>query len=460
MLNEKALAAFKAKFRGAVIEPGDAQYDEARKVYNAMIDKRPRAIAQCADAADVVAAVNFGRDNDLLVAIRGGGHNGPGFGTCDGGLVIDLGRMKGVQVDQQRGLVRVEAGCTQGEVDHATHAFGLAVPAGIVASTGIAGLTLGGGHGYLTRQFGLTIDNLLEADIVLANGSRVVASERENADLFWAIRGGGGNFGVVTSFLFRAHPVKNVYGGPIFWDLKQAKEVIRFYREFMPKAPEKLSIFVGLKIVPSVPAFPQALWGMRICGLFGCYNGSVGDGEKAMKPLRDALPKPLLDGMGEVPFPALQSLFDPLLPKGMQWYWKGSFIRELTDATLDVIIGHAGQSPVGLSLTHLYPIDGAAHRVRPDATAWSCRDATWSMVIAGIDPDPAKAGALKRWGREYWQSLQAVNPSSGYLNFMMDDEGENRVQANYGANYKRLQQVKAKYDPANLFHLNQNIVPA
>ena len=460
MLNDKTIAAFKAQFRGAVVEPGDATYDEARKVYNAMIDKRPRLVAQCADVADVITAVNFGRDNGLLVAVRGGGHNGPGFGTCDGGLVIDLAGLKGVRVDQARSQVRVEPGCTQGDVDHATHAFGLAVPAGIVGSTGVAGLTLGGGHGYLTRQYGLTIDNLLEVDLVLADGRLVTASERENSDLFWAVRGGGGNFGVVTSFLFRAHPVKNVYGGPIFWDLKQAKEVMRFYRDFLPNAPEKLSIFIGLKIVPPVPVFPQALWGKRICGLFGCYTGTQAEGQKAMKPVRDALPKPLLDGMGEIPFPALQSMFDPLLPKGLQWYWKGSFIRELTDAAIDVVVEHAGQSPEGLSLTHLYPIDGAAHRVASDATAWSARDAKISMVIAAIDPDPAKAGALKRWGREYWQAVQKVNPGTGYLNFMMDDEGDDRVRAIYGANYKRLQQVKKKFDPANFFRVNQNILPA
>jgi len=460
MPTEKTIAAFKAQFRGAVVEPSDAQYDDARKVYNAMIDKRPRLIAECANVADVIAAVNFGRDNALKIAVRGGGHSGPGFGVADDALVIDLGQLKGVRVDPARAQVRVEPGSTQGAVDHATHAFGLAVPAGIVGSTGIAGLTLGGGHGYLSRQHGLTIDNLIEADVVLADGRFVTASERENADLFWALRGGGGNFGIVTSFLFRAHPVKNVYGGPIFWDLKHAKEVMRFYRGFLPKAPEKLGMFVGLKTIPPVPLFPEATWGTRVVALISSYNGPTAEGEMVLKAVREALPKPLIDAMGEMPFPALQGLFDPLLPKGLQWYWKGDFVRELADGAIDAHIEHAAQSPTGMCLTHIYPIDGAVHRVASDATAWGNRDAKYSMVIAAIGDNPAGAGALKRWGREYWQAVHAFNPGGGaYANFMMDDEGDARVEATYGANYKKLQQVKAKYDPANLFRLNQNIRP-
>ena len=460
MLNDKTIDAFKSHFRGKVIEPGDATYDSARRVYNAMIDKHPRLIAQVADVADVIAAVNFGRDNKLLIAVRGSGHNGPGFGTCDDGLVIDLGQLKGVRIDAARREVRVEPGCTQGDVDHATHAFGLAVPAGIVASTGISGLTLGGGHGYLTRQFGLTIDNLLEADVVLADGRMVTASAAENPDLFWALRGGGGNFGIVTSFLFKAHPVKNVYGGPIFWDIADAARVMRAYRDFLPTAPETLGAFVGLKTVPPVPPFPKEIWGKRVVAVISSYNGPVADGVAALKPLRDACPKPLMDAMGEVPFPALQSLFDPLLPAGLQWYWKGDFVRELSDGAIAAHIEHATKSPSGMCLTHIYPIDGAAQRVASDATAWSVRDARWSMVIAAIDSDPAKAGALREWGRAYWKALHAFNTGTGYVNFMMDDEGEARVQASYGANHKRLRQVKKKYDPAYLFRVNQNIVPA
>ena len=460
MLDTRTITAFAQSFRGTLTQPGDAGYDEARKLYNAMIDKRPRLIAGCVDAADVIAAVNFGRDQGLLVAVRGGGHNGPGLGSCNDGLVIDLSGLKGVRVDPAACTVRVEAGCTQGDVDHAAHAFGLAVPAGIVSTTGVAGLTLGGGHGYLTRAHGLTIDNLLEADVVLADGRLVVANERENADLFWALRGGGGNFGVVTSFLYRAHPVKDVYAGPIFWEIKHAKQIMRFYRDFNRTAPEKLCSFLGLKTVPSTDPFPKAIWGVRICALISCYNGSAEDGEKAMQPVRDALPKPIMDWMSTMPFTTLQSLFDGLLPKGLQWYWKGDFVKELPDAAIDAHIAHASQSPSELSLMHLYPIDGAVHRVDPGATAWSTRDATWSMVIAGIDADPGKAAALKNWGRDYWNAVHPFNPGGGYVNFMMDDEIDGRLQASYGVNYPRLAAVKRKYDPTNLFRVNQNIRPA
>lgn len=375
-------------------------------------------------------------------------------------MVIDLSRLKGVRVDPGARTVRVEPGCTQGDVDHAAHAFGLAVPAGIVASTGVAGLTLGGGHGYLSRAHGLTIDNLIEADVVLADGRLVTASERQNADLFWALRGGGGNFGVVTSFLYRAHPVTTVYAGPIFWDISLAKEIMRFYRDFLPKAPEALCPFIGLKTVPSTAPFPEELWGKRICAMISCFNGPAAAGEKAMRPVREALPKPLLDGMAEMPFPMLQSLFDPLLPKGMQWYWKGDFVKELTDAAIEVHIEHASKSPSELSLMHLYPIDGAVHRVGAKDAAWSCRDATWSMVICGIDPDPGKADALKAWGRAYWKAVHPHNMRGAYVNFMMDDESEERIEATYGPNYKRLAEVKKKYDPTNLFRVNQNIRPA
>lgn len=460
MLDAQAIASLAQSFRGTLIQPQDAEYDEARKLYNAMIDKRPRLIARCADVADVIAAVNFARDQRLLLAIRGGGHNGPGLASCNDGLVVDLSHLKSVRVDPAARTVRVDPGCTQGDVEHAAHAFGLAVPAGIVSTTGVAGLTLGGGHGYLSRAFGLTVDNLLEADVVLADGSFVTASERENADLFWALRGGGGNFGVVTSFLYRAHPVKDVYAGPIFWDIQHAKQVMGFYRDFLKIAPEKLYPFLGLKRVPSCDPFPKEIWGKRICALISCYNGSAEDGIKAMAPVREALPKPLLDWMGAMPFTALQTLFDGLFPKGLQWYWKGDFVKELSDAAIDAHIAHNAKAPSELSLMHLYPINGAVHRVSPGATAWSCRDATWSMVIAAIDPDPAKAPALKKWGRDYWEAVHPHNPGGAYVNFMMDDEVDGRLQATYGPNYPKLAAVKKKYDPLNLFRVNQNIRPA
>lgn len=460
MLDSTSLAAFAQVFRGDLIAPTDARYDDARRLYNGMIDKRPALIAYCSDVADVVAAVNFGRDRKLLVAVRGGGHNGGGLGSCDDGLLIDLSRLKGTRVDPGLRTVRVEAGCTQGDVDHAAHAFGLAVPSGIVSTTGIAGLTLGGGHGYLSRLYGLTIDNLLEADIVLADGRFVTASERENADLFWALRGGGGNFGVVTSFLFRAHPVANVYAGPIFWDIQHAAQIMRIYRDFLRSAPEKLCPFLGLKTVPSTAPFPQEIWGRRICAIISCYDGTAEDGERALRPLRAALPAPIMDGMSTMPFTALQSLFDGLLPSGLQWYWKADFVTELSDAAIETHIEHASKSPSELSLMHLYPIDGAVHRIDSSDMAWSCRDATWSMVICGIDPDPRNAAALQSWGRDYWNAVHRFNPGGAYVNFMMDDEGQERVKATYGANYKGLTQVKRKYDADNLFRRNQNIAPA
>ncbi len=460
MVDAQKIEAFKAQLRGQVIEPKDKGYDEARSLYNGMIDKKPRLIARCTSAADVMTAVAFGRDNDIVIAIRGGGHNGPGLGSVDNGLVIDLSCMQGVHVDPATKTVRVEPGCTQGDMDHATHAFGLAVPAGIVSTTGIAGLTLGGGTGYLTRQYGLTIDNLIEADVVLADGRFVTANEKQNADLFWALRGGGGNFGVVTSFVYRAHPVKNVFGGPIFWEIKDAAKVMRTYRDFIGKATPKLGMFVGLKTVPSTAPFPEDIWDKKICALIFAYDGAPAEGQAVLKPLLDALPAPIMNGTGEMPFPALQALFDPLMPKGLQWYWKGDFVKELTDAAIDVHVKYVSQAPSALSLMHLYPIDGAVQKVGATDTPWGARDARWSMVIAAIDPSPAKANDLKKWGRAYWEAVHPFNLGGAYVNFMMDDENDGRVEASYGANYKRLSEIKKKYDPKNLFRVNQNIRPA
>jgi len=460
MFDAQNLAAFAAQFRGELIKPADSIYDEARALYNGMIDKRPALIARCANVADVIAAVNFGRETGITVAIRGGGHNGPGLASVNDGLVIDLSNLKGVRVDPAARTIRVEPGCTQGDVEHAAAAFGLAVPAGIVSTTGVAGLTLGGGTGYLTRAHGLTIDNLLEADVVLADGSFVTANKDQNSDLFWALRGGGGNFGVVTSFLFRAQPVKNVYAGPIFWDIKDAKKVMQTYRDLIAKAPVELGLFLGLKTVPPVDPFPKEHWGKKAVALIGAYNGSADNGVAAMKPFRDALPAPLFDWMSEMPFTAIQTLFDPFFPKGLQWYWKGAFVKELPDASIDAHIGSIMKAPTDLCLMHLYPIDGAVQKVGAADTAWSTRDARWSMVIAAISPEPAHADDLKTWGRSYWEAVNPFNLGGGYVNFMSDDEADGRVQATYGPNYERLAQIKKKYDPSNFFRVNQNIRPA
>jgi FAD/FMN-containing dehydrogenase len=458
VIEPSQLDKFMESLRGELILPGNKGYDDARRLYNAMIDKRPSLIARCADPADVITAVNFARDNNILVAIRGGGHNGPGLGSCNGGLVIDLSAMKGVRVDPESRTARVEPGCTQGDVDHVGSAFGLAVPAGIVSTTGIAGLTLGGGHGYISRKYGLTIDNLLEADVVLADGRFVKASEKENEDLFWGLRGGGGNFGVVTSFLFRVHPVSTVFGGPIFWDVKEAPKVMQWYREFLPQAPEELSLVFGLKKVPSSAPFPEEIWGRRICALIACYCGSLERAEEQMAPVRQTLPAPIFDAVGPVPFTALQTLFDPLLPPGLQWYWKGDFVKELPDGAIEAHLAHAAESPSELSLMHLYPIDRAVHRVDASETAWNWRDTTWSMVIAGIDPDPSKAEAIKSWAKGYWEAVHPYTFGAGYVNFMMD-ESEDRIKATYRDNYSRLVEIKKRYDPNNLFRVNQNIKP-
>jgi FAD/FMN-containing dehydrogenase len=459
-MNDRATLNLQQSLRGRLIDRKDADYDSVRALYNGMIDKRPRLIARCVDAADVIAAVNYSRQQGLLVAIRGGGHNGPGLGSCDDGLVIDLSQMKGVRVDPASRTVRVDAGCTSGDVDHATHPFGLAVPFGIVSTTGVAGLTLGGGTGYLTRQYGLTIDNLLEADVVLADGRFVTASKDKHPDLFWALRGGGGNFGVVTSFLFQAHPVSTVYAGPIFWLAKDAKAVMRAYREFLPTAPEALGTFVGLKTVPPMDPFPKEHQGKRAVAVISSYNGPAAVGEKAIAPLLKAVPPPAFNWMGPMPFPAIQALFDPFFPKGLQWYWKGDFVKSLPDQAIDAHIAQAAEAPSALCLMHLYPIDGAVRRVAKDATAWVTRDATWSMVIAAIDSEPKQAEALKKWGRGYWKAVHPFNLEGANVNFMMDDEADGRVRATYADNYGRLASIKRKYDPANFFRVNQNIVPA
>jgi FAD/FMN-containing dehydrogenase len=454
------LDALRAKLRGEAIDRAHPRYDEARALYNGMIDKRPLAIARCVNVADVIEAVNFAREGNLPLAIRCGGHNGPGFGSVDDGLVIDLSAMRGVRVDPAVRTARVEGGATQGDLDHATHAFGLATPAGIISTTGIAGLTLSGGHGYLTRKYGLTIDNLLEADVVLADGRFVTASATEHADLFWALRGGGGNFGVVTSFLFRLHPVSRVFAGPIAFDQAHARTIMRRYRAFLATAPEELGIFLGLKTILSCEPFPKEFWGKRFCLLMCCYDGTAEDGRRALAPLLETLPEPWFNWMGEMPYPAVQSMFDGLYPKGMQWYWRGDFVRTLTDDAIETHLAQAAQTPTELCVMHLYPIDGAVHRVGSVDTAWNCRDATWSMVIAGIDHDPKMADAVTRWTKDYWNAVHPFNGGGAYPNFMMDDEGEARLTATFGDNHARLRAVKKAYDPTNLFRVNQNILPS
>ena len=453
---ELAFEELRAGLRGEPIQPGDENYDDARTVYNAMIDKRPALIAPCADVADVIAAVNFAREKDLLVAVRGGGHNGAGLGVCDGGLVIDLSRMRGIRVDPVSRTVRVEGGATWGEVDHATHAFGLATPSGIISTTGVGGLTLGGGLGHLTRRCGLTIDNLLSADVVLADGSFVTASEEENEDLFWAIRGGGGNFGVVTSFLFRLYPISTIVAGPTLWPLEQAPEVMRWYRDFIVDAPEDLNGFFAFLIVPPGPPFPEHLHMKKMCGIVWCYTGPAEQADELFAPVLE-VGTPALHGVGEMPYPALQSAFDGLYTPGLQWYWKADFINELSDEAIEEHMKYA-EVPTLHSTMHLYPINGAAHRVGKNDTAWSYRESTWGMVIAGVDPDPANKEIVTGWARDYWEAIHPHSAGGAYVNMMMD-EGQDRVKASYRDNYDRLAATKREYDPTNLFRVNQNIKP-
>lgn len=458
MPTEETVEKFRTELRGDLIRPSDENYDALRKLYNGMSDKHPALIARCADVADVITGVNFARENEVLLAICGGGHNGAGLGMCDEGLVLDLSGMKGIRIDPTKRTVRVESGCLWKDVDHATHVFGLAVPSGIISTTGVAGLTLGGGHGYLTRKYGLTIDNLLSADVVLADGGFAVADAQENEDLFWAIRGGGGNFGVVTSFLFRAHPVSSVYAGPMLWTMDRAEEVMRWYREFILQAPEDLYGFFAFLKVPPAPPFPQHLHLRTMCGIVWCYLGLMENAETIFAPIREFSP-PAFEYIGIMPFPALQSMFDALYPPGLQWYWKGDFINELSDEAIALHVEHALWLPTLHSTTHLYPIDGAASRVGSEETAFRYRNAKWSSVIAGVDPDPANADQITKWAKDYWSVLHPYSAGGAYVNFMME-EGQERVQATYGENYARLAEIKRKYDPDNLFRVNQNIQPA
>jgi FAD/FMN-containing dehydrogenase len=448
----------RSRVRGAIVQPGDAAYEPARKVYNGMIDKRPAVIVRCVDVADVIAAVDYARANGMLTAIRGGGHNGGGLGTCDDGLVIDLSGMRGVRVDPVARIAHVAGGCTWADVDHATHPFGLAVPSGFISTTGVGGLTLGGGIGYLTREYGLTIDNLLSVDVILADGNFVRADERTNPDLFWAVRGGGGNFGVVTSFEFRLQPVKMVHAGPTFWPLDQSIEVMKAYRAFILGAPEYVNGFFAFLTIPPSPMFPEHLHLKKVCGVMWVCTGPADRAEAATKSMR-AVGKPLLDHQAEMPYPTVNSLFDALYPPGLQWYWRADFVTELSDEAIERHAHHGAALPTLHSTMHLYAIDGAAHRVGRNETAFSYRDANWAEVIVGVDPDPAKSDMVTKWCKDYFDALHPYSAGGAYVNFMMD-EGQERVQSSFRDNYARLAMIKNKYDPTNLFRVNQNIRPA
>ena len=446
------------RFRGDLIQPGDPGYDQARRVYNGMIDRYPKVIAHCFDVADVIAVVDFSREEGLDVAVRSGGHNAAGLGTCDDGVVIDLGRMKGIRVDPDGCVARVEGGCTWGDVDHATHPFGLATPSGLISTTGVGGLTLGGGFGHLSRQHGLSCDNLISADVVTADGTFVTASGDEYPDLFWALRGGGGNFGVVTSFEFQLHPVSTVLGGPIFYPIDRAGDVMRFYRDYIAEAPEQMSAFFGFHLAPPAPFVPKHLHNVPLALIVACYNGPPEQGQAIIQPLREVVP-PALDLVGPLPYPALQGMFDALQPPGLLHYWKADFVNELTDDAIDIHLRYGPRVPSVPSLMHLYPLNGAVSRVGNQETAFSYRDATFAHVILATDDDPALMSAHIAWAREYWSALHPHSAGGAYVNFLMN-EGQERIAATYRENYPRLQALKQRYDPNNLFHINQNIAPS
>jgi len=445
------------RINGSIITPEHADYEEACSIYNGMIDKEPSFIVYCSNVADVIACVNFAKQHHLLTSVRGGGHNGPGLALCDGGMTIDLSEMTGIRVDPEERTVVAEAGCTWGDVDHATHAFGLATVSGVISTTGIAGLTLGGGHGYLTRKYGLTVDNLLEADVVLADGTFVTVNENQHPDLFWALKGGGGNFGIVTAFKYRLHPVETVVAGPMFWPVDKAEEIMRWYREFLPDAPDDVYAFFLTAEVPPGDPFPSKIHNDKVCGLLWCFTGSQEEAEPFLKKARDVA-EPLFEFVGPMPYPMLQTMFDDLYPEGLQWYWKGDFVHELSDEAIASHLDFA-EVPTTHSTMHMYPVNGAVHNYDSEDTAWHHRDANWSMVIAGVSPDPSDKELISNWARNYWEAVHPYSAGAAYINFMME-EGEDRIQATYGDNYERLQQVKAKYDPENFFRVNQNIEPA
>ncbi|MGH7459881.1 MAG: FAD-binding oxidoreductase [Longimicrobiales bacterium] len=451
---------FRGSFRGELLLPSSPGYDTARKIWNGAINRRPACIARCRGVADVVAAVRFAREYDLLVAVRSGGHGVAGHAVCDGGLVIDLSLMKGIRVDPQARTARAQAGVLWGELDRETQLHGLATVGGIVTHTGIAGLTLGGGIGWLMRKYGATVDNLLSVDVVTAGGDFVTANDSVNRELFWGVRGGGGNFGIVTSFQYRLHPVgPTVLAGPIFYPLEDAREVLRFYREFAASAPDELTTIFNLRIAPPLPFLPQNVHGKPIAMIGACFAGSPQDGIEVVRPLKE-FGRPIIDLLEPRPYLALQSMFDPSAPHGWHYYWKSVELPPLTDESIDTLVEHASALTSPKSYCIVFQLGGALNRVSADQTAYSQRSAAHNVNINAIwtedDPEPERHIA---WARDFFAALQLHASGNVYLNFL-GDEGQDRVRAAYGeSNYERLAQLKRIYDQTNFFRLNQNIQP-
>ncbi|HEY6531661.1 MAG TPA: FAD-binding oxidoreductase [Acidimicrobiales bacterium] len=451
------LAELQARVHGEVVTPQDVGYEDARLVHNGMIDRRPAAVVRVANAGDVMAVVDYARDNDLALSIRGGGHSGPGFGTNDDGVVIDFSGMRSVRVDPRAATARAEGGATWGDFNAATHAYGLATTGGIISTTGLAGLTLGGGLGYLSRGFGLSLDNLVSADVVTADGQVEVASEQDNADLFWALRGGGGNFGVCTSLEYRVHPVRDVYWGPMFYEIEEAETILRFYRDFIADAPDEMGAFPAFQIAPPLPFIPEDRHGDMFTAIVACWAGPIEEGERQFRAFHEVA-EVKAELVGPVPYPAINAAFDGLFPKGIRQYWKGNFVKELTDDAIAAHVEHGPKAPTASSTMHLYPIDGVCHTIAPGATAFGHRDANFAMVIVSAWGEPDDDDGNIRWVRDYSDAIAPHSEAGGYINFM-DDDDTDRVRANYGENYERLLELKRRYDPGNVFRVNQNIAP-
>jgi FAD/FMN-containing dehydrogenase len=453
------LEGLRACVRGPVIRPGDADYDEARAIWNGAIDRRPACVARCTGVADVVAAVRFARERDLLVAVRSGGHGVGGHAICDGGLVIDLSPMRGIRVDPVARIARAEAGVLWGELDRETQLFGLATVGGIVTHTGIAGLTLGGGIGWLMRKHGATVDNLVSVDLVTAEGELLTASEEENPDLFWGVRGGGGNFGIVTSFEYRLHPVGPiVLAGPIFHPLEDAPRVLRFYREFIPAAPDELTTIFDLSVPPPLPSLPEEVHGKPVVMVGACYAGPPEEGVEVVRPLKE-FASPIVDRLEPKPYTALQSMFDPLVPHGWHRYWKSVELPPLTDDAIDTLVEHASALTSPKSYCIVFQLGGALARVGEDETAFSQRDAAHNVNINAVwteeDPDAERHIA---WARDFFEAMQPHARERVYVNFL-GDEGADRIHQAYGGQYERLVELKRAYDPTNVFRMNQNVDP-
>lgn len=449
-LDATTIAGLRARVRGPVLTAADAGYDAARRIWNAMIDKRPALIVRCVGAADVLEAVRFAASHEVLTSVRGGGHNVAGTAVCDGGLMIDLSPMKGIQVDPAARTAWAQPGLLWQEFDHETQAFGLATTGGVVGETGIAGLTLGGGVGWLVRKYGLTCDNLLAADLVTADGQLRRATPEENGELFWALRGGGGNFGVVTAFHYRLHPVSTVLAGLVIHPRRAARAVIRFHRDFIAAAPEELTSYIGLITAPD---------GQPLVALASCYCGDPGEGERVLRPLRE-FGSPLVDDIKPIPYTAMQGVFGPAFPWGNRNYWKSSFLHALPDAAVDAVVEQADRVRSPLSVVALEYYGGAASRIAADATAFPHRAAAYHLLILGQWRDPAEDPVHVGWARECWEAVRPWASGAVYMNTLGDDAGTSAVRDAYGANYPRLAALKAKFDPGNLFRLNQNIPPA